>query len=44
MNLCSRLIDEVGKNSDTFKSIHKSVKIDNCVAIYFFLNSTIYRD
>jgi hypothetical protein len=35
--LCSRLIDELGKNSDTLKSIHKSVKIDNCVKTHFFL-------
>jgi hypothetical protein len=33
----TRLIDELGKNSDTLKSIHKIVKIDNCVATHFFL-------
>jgi hypothetical protein len=34
----------LGKSSDTFKSIQKSVKIDNSVATYFLPNSTIYRD
>jgi hypothetical protein len=42
--LCRRLIDELGKNGDTLKSIQKSVKIDNCVATHFLLNSIIYRD
>jgi hypothetical protein len=44
MNLYSRVIDELRKNSDTLKLIHKSVEIDKCVATHFLPNSTIYRD
>jgi hypothetical protein len=44
MDLYSRLINELGKNSDTLKSIHKSVKIDKCDTTHFLPNSTIYRN